>query len=128
MGNNNIMFLYPKSINKYNQQMLIVPEEISLPLAKEDISVESLRLLSVNEARKILKIRHQTVKELIEEGKIEVIIMGNRTKIPMSSLIKFIKENSHKVSEDEKINRTSVTRDYVCNKIESIIVKHTRRN
>jgi len=45
------------------------------PLITED----SLRLLSVNEAREILKVRHETVRKLIEDGKIEVIIIRTPT-------------------------------------------------
>jgi hypothetical protein len=50
---------------------------------------EELRLLSVNEVRKILGIRHETVKRLISESKIQAIKIHNRIKIPMSSLIKY---------------------------------------
>lgn len=91
-------------------------------------TAESLRLLSVNEAREILKIRHETVKKLIEEGKIEVMIIGKRYKIPMSSLKKFIEENSRRITEEEKEQQLSCERENILNKIDSIIKKHTRSN
>jgi excisionase family DNA binding protein len=96
--------------------------------ASQEITTESLKLLSVNEAREILKIRHETVKKLIEEGKIEVIIIGSRYKIPMSSLKKFIEENTRRISEEEKEQRLSDERVNIISKIDSIIKKHTRSN
>jgi len=96
--------------------------------ASPEISTESFKLLSVNEAREILKLRYETVRKLIEEGKIEVIVIGKRYKIPMNSLKKFIEENTRRISEEEKEQYVSDKRDLINNKIDSIIKKHTRRN
>ena len=86
---------------------------------------DELRLLSINEAREILKIRHETVKKLIEEGKIEVVMIGKRVKIPMSSLRKFIAENTIKISGEDQNEQNKTRRDYINNKIDFII--KTRR-
>jgi len=86
---------------------------------------DELRLLSINEVRELLKIRHETVKKLIEKGKIEVITIGKRIKIPMRSLNIFIEENTHKISEEDQNENNKTRRDYINNKIDSII--KTRR-
>ena len=109
-----------EAILKYNP--------ITQPLTEATPRCEELRLLSVNEARVILKVRHETVRKLIEEGKIEVIIIGKRIKIPLNSLKKFIAENTRRITEEEKEQYLSDSRDYVNNKIDSIIKKHIRRN
>ncbi|MCX6157380.1 MAG: helix-turn-helix domain-containing protein [Ignavibacteriae bacterium] len=88
----------------------------------------NLRLYSINEVREILKIRHATVKMLIEDGKIEVITIGKRIKIPAVSLYKYIEENAKKISQEEKEQYLSNSRDYVNNKIDSIIKTNIRRN
>lgn len=90
------------------------------------IMTESLRLLSVNEAREILKIRHEAVKKLIEDGKIEVIIIGKRIKIPMRNLNKFIEENSKNISEENELTKSS-SLHYLNEEIDSIIKNHKRR-
>lgn len=87
---------------------------------------DELRLLSINEARDILKIRHSTVKRLIEEGKIEIIPIGKRYKIPILSLYKFVEENTLRAEERMERDIQVDSRDYLNNKIESIIKKHTR--
>lgn len=90
-------------------------------------SREDLRLLSVNEAREILKIRHKTVKKFIEDGKIEVIIIGKRIKIPMKSLEKFIEEHARVITDEQKEERLTTSRGYINEHVDSIIKKHTRR-
>lgn len=51
------------------------------------------RLLSVSQAAKELSIRNETVKTLIYEGRIQVLEIGKRMKIPYSELERFISEN-----------------------------------
>lgn len=51
-----------------------------------------LALLSVNQAAKILSIRNENVKYLIATGKIKVIEIGKRNKIPYAELIRFVNE------------------------------------
>ena len=95
--------------------------------ASPEISTEILKLLSVNEAREILKIRHETVKKLIEEGKIEVIIIGKRYKIPMNSLKKFIEENSRRITEEEAEVIQSERQEFIRKKVKAIIKNQKRR-
>lgn len=52
---------------------------------------KSLKLLSVNEARKMLGVRYETVKGLIEQGKLQALIIHNRIKIPTWSLLQYQK-------------------------------------
>lgn len=94
--------------------------------ASPEITTESLKLLSVNEAREILKIRHETVRKLIEEGKIEVVIIGKRYKIPMSSLKKFIEENTRRITEEEQKEQIREKRNFINSQMDSIIKKHSR--
>lgn len=54
---------------------------------------KSLKLLSVSHAAKILAIRIETVNALIQQGKIKVIPLGERLKIPFFELERFVKEN-----------------------------------
>jgi|WetSurMetagenome_2_1015567.scaffolds.fasta_scaffold76469_1 hypothetical protein len=89
-------------------------------------NLTDLKLLSINKAREILKIRHETVKNLIYEGKIEVIVIGKRVKIPMISLRKYIEENSKKLIEEEKEEFKLNRIDYIQNQINLIIKKHNR--
>ncbi|MFA5010563.1 MAG: helix-turn-helix domain-containing protein [Ignavibacteria bacterium] len=96
--------------------------------SSQEISTESLRLLSVNEARELLRVRHDTVKKLIEEGKIEVLIIGKRTKIPYISLKKFVEENARTLNEEQKEEQLATSREFINKKVDSIINKHTRRN
>jgi len=50
---------------------------------------ESLRLLSVDEARKILGVSHSTLKRLIEAGAVKAIRINTRYKISLSALQEF---------------------------------------
>jgi excisionase family DNA binding protein len=81
----------------------------------------------MNEVREILKVRHETVRKLIEDGKIEVIIIGKRIKIPMRSLEKFIEENARVISNEQKEEHLTTSRKYINDHVDSIIIKHTRR-
>ena len=65
---------------------------------------EELRLLSINEARKILGIRHESLKDFIYKGMIGTIKIGNKKKIPIGSLKEFIGENTEKM-EPGDVNR-----------------------
>ena len=90
-------------------------------------NIDDLKLLSINEARKLLKIRHEVVKKLINEGMIKVIVIGNRIKIPKISLKKFIEENSKRLNEEANEQYKLKRIDYIENQINLIIKKHTRR-
>jgi len=106
---------------------MVTSSEVTQTTSPE-ITAESLRLLSVNEVRQILKLRHETVMTLIDEGKIEVIIIGKRIKIPAISLKKFIEENTVRLTEtgNESPVQQRNSRDFVNNKIDSIIKKRRK--
>jgi len=80
------------------------------------IDIKNLKLLSINEARKVLGLRHETVKGLIEQGKLQALIIHNRIKIPIWSLLEYqkiavqdfgntISNNFESESEDELVQR-----------------------
>ena len=50
---------------------------------------DELRLLSVDQARKILGISHITLKKLIEQGAIKAVRINTRYKISLSALQEF---------------------------------------
>ena len=60
--------------------------------------IEPLRLLSINEARKLLRIRHSSVVNLVDNGEIESITINKRRKIPYLKLTKYINQYSTKTS------------------------------
>lgn len=95
--------------------------------ANEVIATDSLRLLSMNEVREILKVRHETVRKLIVDGKIEVIIIGKRIKIPIRSVEKFIEDNARVITDEQKEERLTTSRGYINEHVDSIIKKHIRR-
>jgi len=97
------------------------------PHAESTSSREDLKLLSVNEGSKILQIRSESVKKLIKEGRIEVIIIGKRIKIPMISLKKFIDQNAKIISDELNEEYLSSSKCYINDKVDSIIKKHIRR-
>lgn len=88
-------------------------------------TIEDMRLLSVNEARRLLGIRYQAVVELIERGEIEYIEMGNRKKIPMIKLRSFINRSS-KALQDKRESVKTFERALIKNKIKNIIKKYER--
>lgn len=83
----------------------------------------SLRLLSINEARKLMGIRHETLKKLINESKIEVIEIEGRIKIPTINLIKYQQQSSRFINERENQTKLNVKDEPVKNKLEKIIKK-----
>lgn len=56
----------------------------------------SYRLLSLNEARKTLRVSYTTLRELINMGSIGTLKIRNRERIPMIHLKKFIDDNTIK--------------------------------
>jgi excisionase family DNA binding protein len=94
---------------------------------------DPLKCLSVNAASKRLKIRSETVLQLISEGKIGFIKMNNRYKIPVASLIKFIEGAEENKIEETKKNRIEEVKfsfnkkDYIKKKVDEIIKKYSKR-
>lgn len=56
-----------------------------------DINIKDLKLLSINETRKVLGIRHEVVKRLIRQGKLQALSVHKRIKIPAWSLFEYQK-------------------------------------
>lgn len=72
------------------------------PQTEEVTHMDELRLLSVNEARKILRVSHSTLKQLINSGIIKSVRVNTRYKISYGA----IKEFSDGVSQNSKIDIT----------------------
>lgn len=51
--------------------------------------IDELKLLSVNETRKLLGVSHITLKRLIEEGAIKAVRVNTRYKISLSAIREF---------------------------------------
>lgn len=66
-----------------------------------DINIKDLKLLSINETRKVLGIRHEAVKKLIAQGKLQALSIHKRIKIPAWSLVEYqkvaVQEFSNKI-------------------------------
>ena len=58
------------------------------------INESNLKLLSINEARKTMGIRYETMKKLIEDGRIGYTEINGKKKISMLSLLRFIENNT----------------------------------
>lgn len=61
---------------------------------EQEKNIDNLRLLSINEARIRLGIRYESLRKLIEQGRIDVINIEGKIKIPYRSLIKFLDDDS----------------------------------
>lgn len=86
----------------------------------EQSSLE-LRLLSINEARKLMGIRYETLKKLVYDGKIEVIEIEGRIKIPHMNLIKFQQRASKLMMKVKQIYNTSENDDDYKTKLKKIL-------
>ena len=84
-----------------------------------ELSNSSLRLYSVSAAAKELRIRKETLSNLIEDGKIGIVQLGKRVKISHLELVEFIKRSTIKLSS--KVNPTQTN-------IDSILKKHKTKN
>ncbi|MBP9096705.1 MAG: helix-turn-helix domain-containing protein [Ignavibacteria bacterium] len=68
---------------------------------RQEKNIDNLRLLSINEARLRLGIRFESLKKLIEQGRIDVINIEGKIKIPYRNLVKFLDNttSSQKLNE-----------------------------
>ena len=73
----------------------------------ENTSREDLRLLSVNEARKILGIRPITLKGLIDQGRINAVEINGKYKLSMLSIKNLVNTNGN---ESNQKNNSTTTR------------------
>lgn len=68
------------------------------PHAESTSSREDLKLLSVNEARKILGIRPTALKRLIEQGRINAVEINGKYKLSLQSIKSFVNPNGNKIN------------------------------
>lgn len=54
-------------------------------------------LITIDEVMKVLMIGKNTAYQLLEDKKIEAFRIGNKWKIPRSSVYKYIQEQTHNV-------------------------------
>ena len=85
----------------------------------------SLRLLSINEARKLMGIRHETLKKLVYEGKIEVIEIEGKVKIPHINLIKFQQQQSKLLHVADNETTAEYSAEVLNTKLNSIVNKYS---
>lgn len=81
-----------------------------------------LRLYSINKTSQILGIRHQQVRMLIDDGRLNAIDINGKYKVPMASIEDFIKNQHYKPEE------MNLSRDPVPNleeRIHKIIKRHS---
>ena len=60
-------------------------------------AVTQKELITVDEVMKILKIGKNTAYHLLEDNEIEAFRIGNKWKIPRSSVYKYIQAQTHNV-------------------------------
>lgn len=85
---------------------------------------DKYRLISINQARKILQIRHKTLTEIIKEGKIKIININGKIKIPRKNLDQYIDEESKSVTSGNKIENKRKAPQSAKFILDSIIKKH----
>ena len=59
------------------------------------------KMYSANEIGKILSIHSRTARKLILDGEIKSIKVGTRYKVPKSSLVDYIQQNSTEITNDK---------------------------
>ena len=100
--------------------LCIMQNIANAPLNNDD----GFRLLSINAASKILGIRHKKLTEIIKEGKIKIIDINGKIKIPRINLYQFIEKESKSFStgsiqcDNRKVPQSA---KFI---LESIIKKH----
>ena len=95
------------------------------PQHEDQPHCDNLRLLSVNEARKLLGIRYETVMKLINNGEIEIVKINGRNKIPMLMLRKFVNQQSINLSKKRNLIK-SYDNSEINIKLQKIIKKHRK--
>jgi len=100
-------------------------ENINSGNTLDNWSTDDLRLLSLNQSRKLLGIRYTALTDLILKGQIEYVEINNRKKIPMIKLRSFINRSS-KALKDKRHIAKSFEISSIKNKLKNIIKKHGR--
>jgi excisionase family DNA binding protein len=107
----------PEAISTYSPDLQ--PPTENVPHCDE------LRLLSVNETRKLLGIRYETVLKLINNGEIETIQINGKKRIPMVMLRKFVIKNSIAVNQKREAVQDFDSSE-LNHKLQKIINKHRK--
>lgn len=81
-----------------------------------------LRLISINKASQIMGIRHESVRRLIDEGRLNAIEIDGKFKVPMGSIEDFVM-NLHSQPGLKKFDRRPVAN--ADEKIQKIIKRHS---
>ena len=84
-----------------------------------------VRVLSINEARLMMGVRHEKVKKLIREGKIEVIEEDGKIKIPFLNLVKYQQQASKTLQIVDNENTSDFSTDVLKTKLNSIVKKYS---
>ena len=71
---------------------------------ENQLHCDELRLLSINQARKILHIKYDDMKKLITSGKVRYVSIEGKIKIPYFELKEFLQNNLIRNSENKEIN------------------------
>ena len=88
-------------------------------------NLNELRLLSINEVRKILGIRYEKTKQLIDEGKIKSIIINGRKKTTIKFINEFLESNSNTITNNnERRNNYKKTTNNLNNRFYEILERN----
>ena len=84
-------------------------------------TIYDIRLLSINRASKLLGIRYETVKKLVNLGKIKAVsTINNRFKIPYQSLVDFVSRENIQFKK-----QSIIPIEETQNKIDSLIKEYS---
>ena len=88
-------------------------------------SYNDLRLLSINEARKILGIRYEITKQLIDEGKIKSINLNGRKKTTIKYINEFLELNTNSITNNnERRNNYTTNTNSLNNRFNEILERN----
>ena len=84
-----------------------------------------LKLLSINEARKILGIRYEITKQLIDEGKIKSINLNGRKKTTIKYINEFLELNTNSITNNnERRNNYTTNTNSLNNRFNEILERN----
>ena len=88
-------------------------------------SYSDLRLLSINEARKILGIRYEKTKQLIDEGKLKSLTINGRKKTTIKYINEFLELNTNTITNNvERRNNNKKTTNNLNNRFYEILERN----
>ncbi len=86
------------------------------------LTENSLRLISINKASKILGIRYQSIRKIVMFGKIKYIRVGKSIRIPYMNLVKFL-EGQSDISSPNNVN--SLSTEEISKRIDELIAEYS---